>query len=131
MKGYLVFAFVLVLMPIGLVQPFFGMMFYNWFALFKPEWWYCCYPHSVRSALIVAVITFVGWIISNERKLPPKNATTILIPLILTWMGVTTYFALDPELAWLHYVDMINILLFSLVMYALLTTPERVRIALY
>jgi len=38
MKGYLLFAFVLLLMPIGLVKPFFGMMFYNWFALFKPEW---------------------------------------------------------------------------------------------
>src|SRR5438309_3584337 len=116
MKGYLLFAFVLLLMPIGLVKPFFGMMFYNWFALFKPEWLYAGYPHAVRSALIVAIITFIGWIASAERKLPPKNATTILIPLILLWMGITTYFALDPALAWLHYSDLINVLLFSLVM---------------
>src|SRR5438105_7515553 len=99
MKGYLIFAIVTLLTPIGLVNPFFGMMFYNWFALFKPEWWYCCYPHTVRSALIVAIVTFFGWLISRERRLPPLNATTILIPSILVWMGITTYFALDPSVA--------------------------------
>lgn len=131
MKGYLIFAIVVLLAPIGLVKPFFGMMFYNWFALFKPEWWYCCYPHSIRSALIVAIITFIGWIISAGRKWPPIDATTVLILLLLVWMGITTYFALDPALAWSHYSDMIDVLLFSLVMYAMLTTPQRVRIALY
>src|SRR5882762_7303534 len=125
MKGYLVFVVVVLLMPIGLFNPFFGMMFYNWFALFKPEWWYCCYPHNVRSALFVAILTFIGWIVSTERKLPPIDATTILIVLLLSWMGITTYFALDPGLAWTHYSDMINILLFSLVMYSMLTTPQR------
>src|SRR5882762_9039290 len=131
MKGYLVFVVVVLLMPIGLFNPFFGMMFYNWFALFKPEWWYCCYPHNVRSALFVAILTFIGWIVSTERKLPPIDANTILIVLLLSWMGITTYFALDPGLAWTHYSDMINILLFSLFMYSMLTTPQRVRIALY
>jgi putative inorganic carbon (HCO3(-)) transporter len=130
MKGYLVFAIVVVLLPRALIDPFYGMMYYNWFALFKPEWLFAGFPRSIPMAMVAALATFISWMASKERKIPPGNATTILIFAILIWMGVTTFFALDRERAWAKYSDMIKILPFALIMATMLNTALRVKIAL-
>src|SRR5215472_7218893 len=131
MKGLAFFAIVIVIAPIGLFNPFYGMMYYNWFALMKPEWLFYGFPHSIPVAMIVAICTFLGWLFSKERKVPPFDATTWLVLILCVWMGITTLFALDRSLAWTKYNDMIKVQLFALIFYAMLTSPDRVKIALW
>ena len=130
MRGLIVFVAVICAMPVAFVSPFFGMMFYNWFALMKPEWLYG-FPRSIPVAMLVAICTFLGWLFSKERKLPPIDATFVLVLLLLFWMTVTTYFSVAQDFAWTRYKEVSKIMLFALVMYALLTSPKRIQIALW
>ncbi len=73
MKGLVLFAVTLTLLPGALFSPFFGMMYYNWFGLMKPEWLFWGFPHSLPMTAIVAVCTFLAGLFQESRNCHPST----------------------------------------------------------
>ena len=131
MKGLALFIVCLPFSPIGLVNPFFGMMYYNLFALIKPEWVFYGFPKFPSIPWIIGGATFLGWICSREPKLPTFDSTTWLVIALIVWGGITTFFALDSNISVTKYNLMIKIYIFALVMYCMLTTTWRIQVAFW
>jgi putative inorganic carbon (HCO3(-)) transporter len=111
------------LLPFIFRWPYLGVLMWFWVSLMNPQdYAYSTLPY----ALMVAVVTLLAWMFSKEPKLPPKNATAILLCLLMVWVTVTSAFALTPTSAvWDRWLLSEKMFLFTVLAFALTNTRER------
>jgi putative inorganic carbon (hco3(-)) transporter len=129
MRGILLgLAFFSSLPLIFIKGPFFGILMWYWVSLMNPQYMvWDSFFSNLPYALIVAVSTFVSWLmLSREPKLPPGDKVTGLLCLLMIWMSITSWFGSGPPQEifdwWLLAEKM---LLMTVVAYTLTYTRER------
>jgi putative inorganic carbon (HCO3(-)) transporter len=130
MRGFaLGIAFFCMIPFIFIKGPFFGILMWYWVSLMNQHEivWDSLFA-SVPYALIVAVLTLTGWLISrSEPKIPPLNKTTGLLLMLMLWISVTSLFGIGPRSELYDKWQLAEkMLLMTLVAYALLNSRERV-----
>jgi putative inorganic carbon (hco3(-)) transporter len=130
MRGLLLGVVFFALLPFILIRgPFFGILMWFWVSLMNPQQvvWSSVFA-SVPYALIVGVLTLIMVVAApSEPKLPPFNKTTILLLMLMGWIGVTTLFAIGPsDLVFDKWQLSEKMLLMSIVAYALVNSRTRV-----
>jgi putative inorganic carbon (hco3(-)) transporter len=108
--------------------PFFGILMWYWISLMNPQFllWGSAFSR-IPYALIVAVSTFLSWMMSREPKAPPRGQVTVLLVSWMLWMSVTSLFGRGPsaDILWLWSLSS-KMLLMTLVAYTLTSTRERI-----
>lgn len=112
------------LLPFVFRWPYLGILMWFWVSLMNPQAY--AYAAPLPYALMVAAVTLPAWLFSREPKLPPKNATAILLCLLMVWITVTSAFALAPaSTVWDRWQLSEKMFLFTVLAYALTNTRER------
>jgi probable O-glycosylation ligase (exosortase A-associated) len=83
--------------------PFVGMLLWIWFSIENPHQETYSFAHHTPWNLIIAIVTTVSWLVSSERKMPPKGITTGLVLALLAWTTFNTFFAFDPSWSWIYW----------------------------
>jgi probable O-glycosylation ligase (exosortase A-associated) len=123
-----------VAVPLSLIQPFAGVLFWTWVGYFNPQDFTYGIASKIPFALLVAIPTMAGLIVTKRKQLPPLTIETGLMLLLWFWFCITTvnvYFS--PTLVH-HWTDSIQflwrvskILLMVFVALALVTDSKRLR----
>ena len=95
MRDILITVIVLGLLPFILRSPRIGAYVWAWLSLMNPHRariWICSY---LPFAHLVALSTLVSFLFSRDRRPFPVNSITVTQVLLLVWMSITCFFALN------------------------------------
>ena len=125
MRALVVLAAFSGLLVLAVMHPQVGLFAWGWLTLMQPhrEVWGL---GNANLNLIVAVVTIVIWLFSQEPKKPLGEPTTVLIILFMVWMGVCQLYSLRPEHSWYHFNQFIRVMVFIYVSLVLIRTKARI-----
>ena len=113
-------------LPFILWRPHIGVLVWTWIGFMNPHRLTWGFAYDMPFAMIVALVTLVGLLISREPKKIPWTGESILLLIFLTWVLVTTINALYPTLAWFKLNQFWKILLMIYVTMMLMRSRERI-----
>jgi putative inorganic carbon (HCO3(-)) transporter len=128
MRDYLIVALVLLSLPIGLLQPYYGALIYAWISYMYPHYFAWTFARTFPVAKVAAASVFGGVLFSRAWDLKPIRQREVLLMLaLLAWFGVSSIFAIYPAEAWSKWQDMAKIILMAALTAMLLTDRSRIR----
>lgn len=131
MRDILVAALVFGSLPFILRRPWFGIIVWTWLGFMNPHRLAWGFVTEMPVAMIVALATLVGMLLSREEKRIPWTRESVVLALLVLWMTVTTFFAAFPELAWQQWEKVAKIQLMIFVAMMLITTRERLHLLVW
>ena len=87
MRDIFVLLSVLVTIPLTLRWPYVGILAWCWISYMNPHRLTWGFAYNLPLALIVAVTTFIAWMLSKEQKRIPINAVTCFLFALIFWMS--------------------------------------------
>ncbi len=94
--------------------PVLGAYMWAWLGMMTPQKMTYGFAFSLPFAYAVAAVTLLVFVINKKRRSIPKTTATVLWVLLLFWMTVTSFFALNTQEAVLDrwiYVFKIHLML--------------------
>jgi probable O-glycosylation ligase (exosortase A-associated) len=118
------FALLLVLV---LLHPFAGVLLWNWVSFMNPHRLVWGPAGEWPWAAIIFAATLLGCALGNELRLPPRNATTLLLVALMGCFTATSLVALgNPAEVWDKWEHTIKVMLGLLLTASMLTTRRRI-----
>jgi probable O-glycosylation ligase (exosortase A-associated) len=131
MRDILVAALVFGSIPFILKRPWFGIIVWTWIGFMNPHRLAWGFVTEMPVAMIVALATLIGLLMSKEPKSIPWTRESILLALFVLWMTITTAFAVYPHLAWEQWEKVAKIQLMIFVAMMLITKRERLHLLIW
>ncbi len=126
MRDIIIAMIVFGLLPWVLMRPPIGILLWSWLGYMNPHRLSWSFAYDFPFAQIVTLTTFVGLIFWKERWRPPAMSTTWIWLMFLIWMTMTTFFALDTEVAWVGWDKTMKIQIIAVLTIMLMRTRERI-----
>lgn len=127
MRGIIFSLLVIGALPLILKQPYIGILAWSWIGYMNPHRLVWGFASRLPWAMIVAVGTLVGLLLSREPKRFLWTPVTIVYLLFVLWMCLTTFFALAPDAAWEEWDRMIKVQLMTVVTIMVMGRRERLQ----
>ena len=116
MRDLVLAAFIMGMLPMVFKHASIGALLWVWISMMNPH--SLTYGFAARTpwAMIIAVVTLIGLLVSKDRRPLPKNGGTWLIIMLTVWMSVTSLSAMHPSGAevldrWIYAMKMMFMLL--------------------
>jgi putative inorganic carbon (hco3(-)) transporter len=113
-------------LPFILWRPYIGVLVWTWIGFMNPHRLTWSFAYDMPFAMIVAVATLAGLLMSREPKKIPWTRESILLLVFLAWTLITTIDAIYADLAWPHLNQFWKILLMVYVTMMLMQSKERI-----
>lgn len=114
------------LLPAVIMRPYVGTLLWAWVSLMSPHRLSWGFSFDFPYVQVIALASFIGLLLSKEKKTFPIMAPTVYFMLFTAWVCVTTVFALSPTLAQARLIFVLKI--FALAYFALMTITTRERL---
>ena len=119
------------LIPVMLKYPWIGVLVYAWVSIFNPHKWTFGFANDFPFAMSAGVVTVVSMLLRWKEARLPINAITVLLMLLPFWMTVTLLFALEPEAAYVRWVEVMKVFFFTLITASLLHSRKQLEALLW
>jgi probable O-glycosylation ligase (exosortase A-associated) len=86
-------------LPFVLWRPAIGVFLWVWVSVMNPHRLTWGFAYDFRWGVLIAVVTLVGLVFSREPRRMPVTPVTVVLALMILWMSVSTYFAIDLDLS--------------------------------
>jgi probable O-glycosylation ligase (exosortase A-associated) len=116
---------VLATIPLALRWPYVGILAWCWLSYMNPHRLTWGFAYDLPLAMIVAVATLLGWMLSKEPKRIPLTPVSWFLLALVFWMSFANLFAMVPDLAYAKWEQSIKILIMTFATMALCGTRER------
>lgn len=120
--------------PLSLLQPFVGVLFWTWVSYFNPQDFTWGVASKIPIGLLVALVTLAGLVVTKDKRLPPLSFQTGLLLILWFWFCVTTVNVFFSPILVHHWTDsyvflwqVSKILLMVFVALSLVTDFQRLR----
>ncbi|CAM5366885.1 putative O-glycosylation ligase, exosortase A system-associated [Rhodanobacter lindaniclasticus] len=92
-----------------------------------------CYGFAVSFPWVqlIAIVTLASLMFSKESKKIPWSAVSVLLVMFLLWTGLTTFFAVLPDLAWVRWQAFAKVLVMVFVTLIMVNTRERMHVLVW
>lgn len=118
-------------LPFILRRPFIGILMLAWLGFMNPHRLAWGFMFDMPVVQIVAAFTLVGMLVSNEAKRMIWSREIIVLAVFIAWMGITTWFAFFPDLAWEQYVKVLKIQILTVMALLMLTSQQRLHLFIW
>ena len=134
MRDFIVLAIILGSVPICFLNPYFGVLMWNWVAIFNPHrfTWGIAYHFPV--AIVIALPTLAGMIFHRNMNRRIVTRESLLLFLLWAWFAITMFHATTVPMFSDHIeagnaqlVRVSKILLMTFVTILLVTSKSRLR----
>jgi probable O-glycosylation ligase (exosortase A-associated) len=95
MRDLILAAFLFGSIPFILWRPAVGVFLWIWVSVMNPHRMTFGFAHDFSFAQLIAIATLIGIFFSREPKRMPVTPVTVTLFLLVVWMNVSTFFALD------------------------------------
>lgn len=131
MRDLVLFAGLLVLLPLLLRNAFIGVLAWIWISLMNPQREAYGLLANFGLNLYVAILTILVWLLSRERKVLPADGFVVFVVLFALWSCVCTYFALDRSFALPLLDRTMKTMVLVLAVATLARSPARIQAVLW
>jgi probable O-glycosylation ligase (exosortase A-associated) len=131
LRDLILLAALLGVVPMMLRAPIVGILAWLWISLMCPHREVFGFLQGFGLNLYIAVLTGLAWMISKERKTAPPNLVTLGLMLFGVWSTLSTYFALDREVALPLWDRNIKSLILALAVATITTTRSRLQAVIW
>jgi probable O-glycosylation ligase (exosortase A-associated) len=123
--------FIFALLPVILYRPYIGILVWTWIGFMNPHRLTWSFAYAMPFAMIVAVVTLMGLLMSREPKKIPWTRETVLLLVLIGWMLATTINAMYPPLAWGKMNQFWKVLLMVYVTMIVMQSKERINLLVW
>ncbi|MEM7570515.1 MAG: putative O-glycosylation ligase, exosortase A system-associated [Pseudomonadota bacterium] len=127
---FIVFALACML-PAILMVPHTAMFVWCWVSYMNPHRNTWSFAATLPLLDVVAGFTFVAWLTSKERKLPPLHPIGVVMFVFFLWTCITTLFAVNDEAAAVEISRFSKVILFTFFTMIFITTERRIKYFIY
>jgi probable O-glycosylation ligase (exosortase A-associated) len=113
--------------PFILWRPTIGVFLWVWVSVMNPHRLTWTFAYDFRWAYLIAVSTLAGMLISKEPRRLPVTPVTVVLLLMVLWMTVSTYFAIDFAQSFGMWERVIKIVFMLFIALYLLHSKEQVQ----
>lgn len=115
MRDIAITLMVLISLPFILKRPAIGILMWVWVSLMNPHRLAYGFAHDLPFAALIAATTFLGILVTRERRHLPMNGLTITLMLFMFWICVTSTFPIHPGSGFDMWSRVMKILLMTVV----------------
>ena len=90
------------LLPVCVVKPWIGVLTWTWIGLMNPHKLTWGFAADMPFALMVAVATLIGLVLTREKKPIPWSRELVLLAFLYGYFTFTTWQLWVPEFAWVQ-----------------------------
>jgi probable O-glycosylation ligase (exosortase A-associated) len=130
-RDLVLFAGLLVLLPLLLRNAFIGVLAWIWISLMNPQREVYGLLGNFELNLCVAILTIVVWMLSRERKALPVDGFVVFLVLFALWSCVCTYAALDRSFSLPLWNRTMKTMALVFAVAALARSPARIQAVLW
>lgn len=128
--------FVAAIIAIGVVSsfrgPFYALLFYLWFAYFRPEGWlHTNWVSGLRLSLIAGILALVMAVVRPDDLKPRLNLGVCLLLVALVQTFASTLNSVAPDWSMVWWLEFAKLIIIGLLITAAVNTPQRLRIAVF
>jgi len=131
MRDIVMFATVFGVLPFILIHPWVGAITWTWLSLMNPHRLTWGPAFDFPFAAVVAGTTFLGLLLTRDRRKLPLTPPVIVLMVFVAWMCLTSVFAIYPDKIGEMFSRVMKIELMVFVTLALLHTKRQVLIMLW
>src|SRR5438132_6232310 len=101
MRDYLLTFLILVNVPIGIVQPYYGLLVYCWVSYMYPHLLTWSFARTLPVAKLSAASALIGTLLVRTRDTAPlRQRESVAMALLWLTFTISTFFAFYPAEAW-------------------------------
>jgi putative inorganic carbon (HCO3(-)) transporter len=130
-RDLVLFAGLLVLLPLLLRNAFIGVLAWIWISLMNPQREVYGLLANFELNLCVAILTIAVWVLSRERKALPVDGFVVFLVLFALWSCVCTYLALDRSFSLPLWNRTMKTMALVLAVATLARSPARIQAVLW
>ena len=134
MRDIFVLAILFGSVPICFINPYFGILMWNWVAVFNPHRFTYGFAYHFPVAYVVALPTMAGMLFTRKINRNILTRESILLLLLWIWFAVTMFYASNVPIFSEHIqagmaqlVSVSKVLLVTFLTILLVTSRERLR----
>ena len=134
MRDIFVLAIIFGSVPLCFLNPYFGILMWNWVAIFNPHRFTYGFAYSFPVAYVIALPTMAGIVFTRKINRNVFTRETIFLALLWIWFAFTIFYAstvpsfsLHIEPGELQLVRVSKVLLVTFLTILLVTSRERLR----
>jgi probable O-glycosylation ligase (exosortase A-associated) len=131
MRDFILVAFLFGSVPFILWRPAIGVFLWVWVSVMAPHRMTFGFAHDLAFGQLIAISTLVGILFSREPKRLPVTPVTVVLFLMLLWINVSTFFALDTDLALPMWERVMKIQLMVFVALCILHSKQHIQLLLW
>src|SRR5215475_7757726 len=110
MRDYILVAFVVASVPVGLILPYYALLVYAWVSYMYPQMYTWSFAQSFPCARLMASTAIVAAFVKRDLDFTPlRRGAMVVMMLLLGWFTLTTVFALYPDDAWLRWQEVFKV----------------------
>jgi len=117
--------------PFILWRPAIGVFLWVWVSIMAPHRMTFGFAHDFAFAQLIAIATLIGMLFSREPKRLPVTPVTVVLFLMVLWINVTTFFALDTDLALPMWERVMKIQLMVFVTLYILHSKQHIQLLIW
>ncbi|HYE71731.1 MAG TPA: putative O-glycosylation ligase, exosortase A system-associated [Blastocatellia bacterium] len=125
MKGILLLAIMVILIPMAFFAPFTGILTYLWIGIFRPHEW--AYTPGAAYSLIIGSATLLGYFIFELGRRPPKILPNLWMLLLWGQLSLSTIFAFSTDNTLPKYIEFSKIIVIGMLISALVDSESKAR----
>src|SRR5260370_12814158 len=121
-------------MPVCFINPCFGILMWNWVAVFNPDRFAYGLAYNFPVAYVVALPTMAGMLFNKKMNRNVVTRETVLLLLLWIWFAITIFYASTVPLFSQHIgiglaelLRVSKVLLMTLLTIVLVSSRERLR----
>lgn len=127
MRDIVITVVILGLLPFILRSPKIGAYAWAWLGMMNPHRGVYGFARSLPFSHLIAITTLVSFLFSRERRPFPFNGITVVQLLLLVWMSITSFFAINtPEIVFDRWLFVFKIQLMLLVTLMLIRGRDQI-----
>ncbi|MEY2116024.1 MULTISPECIES: putative O-glycosylation ligase, exosortase A system-associated [Rhodanobacter] len=113
------------LIPLAAIRPYIGLLVWSWLGYMNPHRLTFGFAYSFPWVMLVAAVTLLSLGVGKENKRIPRSTVSVLLMMFLLWTGLTTFFAVLPDAAWVSWQTFAKIMVMVFVTLMLINSRER------
>ncbi|AGG90143.1 MULTISPECIES: putative O-glycosylation ligase, exosortase A system-associated [Rhodanobacter] len=113
------------LIPLAAMRPYIGLLVWSWLGYMNPHRLTFGFAYGFPWVMLIAVVTLLSLGVGKENKRIPRSTVSVLLMMFLLWTGLTTFFAVLPDAAWVSWQTFAKIMVMVFVTLMLINSRER------
>jgi putative inorganic carbon (hco3(-)) transporter len=128
MRDFLIIAIVLAAIPVGLINPYYGVLVYSWISYMYPHKLAWDYAQTFRVAYLSALTLIVGFLVHRPGDAAViRMRENVSLILVLAAYVLSSLFSIYPNRAWPRCQDLLKMISIALIISIMLTDRTKVR----